>query len=108
MSVLAFDAVLDLQEEQGLVGVVLRHPSGVVLGLHQDERRALGLKGFVVLAFTVGDRGILSFCERTLDEMGQEHTQIQQGHLGWYLDLPDPDGIIIRLHTATTFDAEEA
>ena len=39
MSVLGFNPVLDLQEEHGLIGVVLRHRVGIVLGLHQNPTR---------------------------------------------------------------------
>jgi hypothetical protein len=105
---LAFEPILDLQEENGLVGVVLRHASGVVLGLHQDKLRARGLKGFVVVELTIADRVALERCAQALDGMGQVRSEIQQGHLGWYVDVPDPDGIVIRLHTATAVDAEEA
>ena len=108
MSVLAFEPILHLQEASGLVGVVLRHPSGVVIGLHQDPLRAEALKGFVVLALTVADGTALQRCRDALDELAQVHTDIEQGHVGWYLDIPDPDGVLIRLHTATTVDAEEA
>jgi hypothetical protein len=108
MSVLAFEPMLDLQEEAGLVGVVLRHASGLVVGLHQDRVRAAGISGFVVLTLSVADRAALHACATRLDEMGQTHSDIEQGHVGWYLDVADPDGIVIRLHTATTVDAEEA
>jgi hypothetical protein len=108
MSVFAFEPILDLQEAPGLVGVVLRHPSGIVIGLHQDAVRAAALRNFVIIALTVADRPSLQRCSALLDELGQVHTDIEQGHVGWYLDVPDPDGIFLRLHTATTVDAEEA
>ena len=108
MAVLAFEPMLDLEEAAGLVGVVLRHPSGAVLGLHQDPARAAAMRGFVTCILTVADREALEGAARELDSIGQAHTRISQGHLGWYLDIPDPDGMVVRLHTATTVDAEEA
>jgi hypothetical protein len=108
MSVFSFEAILDLQEEPGLVGVVLRHASGAVIGLHHDEERASAMRGFVTLALTVADMPGLQACARALDGLGQARGDIQVGHLGWYLDVPDPDGILIRLHTETEVDAEEA
>lgn len=108
MTVLGFESVLDLQEARGLAGVVLQHPSGAVLGLHQDARRCRALTGFVLVAMTVPDRAELTTWVDALDRMDQVHSTVQEGHLGWYVDLPDPDGILIRLHTATRFDAEEA
>lgn len=107
-SVLAFQPLLDLEEESGLVGVVLRHPSGVVVGLHQDAARSRAMRGFVMCVLTVEDRGALRTSADALSGMGEVPGPIRQGHLGWYLDLPDPDGIVVRLHTATTVDAEEA
>jgi catechol 2,3-dioxygenase-like lactoylglutathione lyase family enzyme len=108
MSVLGFEPVLDLQEADGLVGVVLRHPSDVTIGLHLDPRRASALKGFALLVLAVPDRAALEECGIDLNRIGQPHSPIAQGHLGWYLDVPDPDGILIRFHTQTSFDAEEA
>jgi hypothetical protein len=108
MSVLAFEPVLDLQEAEGLVGVVLRHPSDVTVGLHLDPRRAAALEGFALLVLAVPDRAALEQCAVDLDRISQPHSLIAQGHLGWYLDVPDPDGILIRFHTQTKFDAEEA
>jgi hypothetical protein len=36
------------------------------------------------------------------------HGAPEEGHLGTYVDVPDPDGIIVRLHTGSAPDAEEA
>jgi catechol 2,3-dioxygenase-like lactoylglutathione lyase family enzyme len=108
MSVLAFEPILDLQEADGLVGVVLRHPSDVTIGLHLDPPRAAALKGFAVLVPAVPNRAALKECAIDLDRIGQPHGPITPGHLGWYLDVPDPDGMLIRFHTQTSIDAEEA
>lgn len=108
MSVFAFEPILDLQEEPGLVGVVLRHASGLVVGLHRDRVRAAGIRAFAILTLAVADRAALRASATRLDELGQPHTDLAEGHLGWYMDVPDPDGMLIRLHTATTVDAEEA
>jgi catechol 2,3-dioxygenase-like lactoylglutathione lyase family enzyme len=107
-STLGFEPVLDLQEEPGLVGVVLRHRSGFVIGLHRDPGRARTLRGFVVLALTVPHLAALERCVTAFDRLGQEHSEIREGHLGWHADVPDPDGVLVRLHTATSFDADEA
>lgn len=108
VSVLGFQPVLDLQEAEGLVGVVLRHPTGFVVGLHQDPERARALAGFVILALAVADREGLQASAELLDRSRQQRSSIEEGHLGWYLDVADPDGVLIRLHTATAVDAEEA
>jgi catechol 2,3-dioxygenase-like lactoylglutathione lyase family enzyme len=86
----------------------LRHPLGFVLGLHQDATRATALRGFAVLGFSVGNHGWLQQWFEKLDHLGISHGPLEEGHLGWYMDVPDPDGILIRLHTGTAPDAEEA
>jgi len=110
VTVLGLVPVLDLEEEQGVVGVVLRHPLGFVVGLHQEPRRAAALRGFAVLGLTVRDRDQLQQWLDTLDRLGHSHGPVETGHIGWYMDIPDPDGILIRFHTGTTTspDAEEA
>lgn len=108
MAVLAFEPLLDLEDAPGLVGVVLRHPGGAVLGLHHDPRRAAAMKGFVMCVLAVADRPALEVAAGLFDTMRQPRGPVNQGHLGWYLDLPDPDGIVVRLHTSTSVDAEEA
>lgn len=35
-----------------------------------------------------------------LDQVGVNHSEVTEGTLGWALDIPDPDGIIIRLYSA--------
>jgi len=110
VSVFEFIPALDLEEEQGVVGVVMRHESGFVLGLHQEPERAKSLRGFAIIALTVGDREQLEEWLVTLDRLGHPHGPIEWGHLGWYVDVPDPDGIPVRLHTDTGLapDADEA
>jgi catechol 2,3-dioxygenase-like lactoylglutathione lyase family enzyme len=106
--ILGFKAVLDLEEEERLVGVVLRHPQGIVIGLHRDPQRSAILKDFALLGLTVLDREHLAQWACQLDRLKVSHRPIEEGHLGWYLDIIDPDGILVRLHTGIAPDAEEA
>jgi catechol 2,3-dioxygenase-like lactoylglutathione lyase family enzyme len=108
MSVLGFLPVLDLEEEQGLVGVVLRHPTGLVIGLHQEPVRAAALRGFALLGLAVADRDELEALVKHLDRQGVSHGALEEGHLGWYVDVADPDQILIRLHCGAVPYAEEA
>jgi hypothetical protein len=108
MSVLGFKPVLDLEEEAGVVGVVLRHEQGFAIGLHKDSSRAAALCGFAVLGLTVTDLSQLRRWADDLDRAGVDRGQLEEGHLGFYLDIPDPDGILVRIHTGGGPDAEEA
>ena len=110
VTLLGLVPVLDLEEEEGVVGVVLRHPLGFVVGLHREPERAAALRRFAVLGLTVLDRQQLQALVDLLDGRGQAHGPIEAGHLGWYVDVPDPDGILLRFHTGSgiTPDAEEA
>jgi catechol 2,3-dioxygenase-like lactoylglutathione lyase family enzyme len=106
--VFGFVPVLDLEEENEVVGVVLRHESGITLGLHLDDVRARALRGFAVLGLSVGSSAEMDEWRRQLDQLAVEHSELEEGHLGTYLDVPDPDGIVVRLHTGSVPDAEDA
>ncbi len=106
-TVLDFVPVLDIEVELGLVGVVLRHRCGVVVGLHHDPVRAAALSGFAVVGLAVRDETALSRWAEVLDEQGVPHGPIEEGHLGWYFDVPDPDGIAVRIHAGLPPYAEE-
>lgn len=107
-SVLGFDPVFDLEEESGPVGVILRHPSRIVLSCHLDGPRAAALAGFAVLGLQVADRGVLDDWCHHFDAVGQRHGPVSAGPLGWFVDVPDPDGIVVRLHSEPTPDPDEA
>ncbi len=108
MTTLGMVPMLHEEEEAEVVGVVLRHPEGFVIGLHRDTERAASLRGFAVLGLTLDDHNHLrQLCVR-LEERGIDHVPPEEGHIGWYVDVPDPDGILIRFHTGTAPDAEQA
>ena len=107
-AVLGFVPVLDFEEELGPTGVVLRHPIGLVVGLHQDPVRANVLRGFAVLSLAVADRQQLEQWATHLATRRIPHGEIREGHLGPYLEVPDPDGIIVRFHSGPAPSSEEA
>jgi catechol 2,3-dioxygenase-like lactoylglutathione lyase family enzyme len=108
MTTLGCVPVLDEEEENEVVGVVLRHPEGFVVGLHRDPQRAACLSGFAILGLMVdGSPQLRQLCDR-LDQNGVAHSAPAEGHIGWYVDVLDPDGILIRFHTGTAMAAEEA
>jgi catechol 2,3-dioxygenase-like lactoylglutathione lyase family enzyme len=107
-SALGFEPVLAFEEEDRVVGVAMKHPSGVRLGLHLEPRRARALRGFAVLSLRVSTREDLEAWSAHFDRLGVEHSVIAAGHPGFGLEVADPDGICVELHTIghpTTDDA---
>jgi len=108
VDVVGFEPVLDHEEEDRLTGTVLQHPSGVVLGLHVEPTLARMLVGFVVVSLCAGSKPDLEECSRRLALENVEHSEVRIGNLGWYLNMPDPDGILVELHTSEQPAVDEA
>lgn len=108
VAVLGFESFLDIEEEAGPVGVLLRNHAGVLIGLHCDPVRSAALRGFSILGLTIRDRSDLKAWTSWLDLTGVVHSPILDGHLGWFVEVPDPDGIIVRLHTPEMLDVDDA
>ena len=106
--VLGLEPVLDYEEEDRLVGVAMAAGSAVTLGLHLDPPRARAMAGFCVLALEVQDQGALGAWVDRLDGLGITHSGVREGHLGSYLEVADPDGVVVQLHTAEHPSADEA
>lgn len=103
--VFEFEILLYEEEELGPVGAVLRHPSGAIVGLHRvDAATVARLKGFSLLGLTADD---LRIWIRRLDELRVAHSDVTKGHTGYFVDVPDPNGMIVQLHTAEQPDVEE-
>ena len=94
-----FETRLTEEEEDRITGAVVVHASGVTLGLHAAPALARALRGFCSVALSVRDRmDLTSWCKH-LDTLGVEHSAPTEGHVGWYVHVPDPDGLVIELHT---------
>ena len=103
-----FEPRLTFEEEDRVIGVVLIHQSGLTLGLHYAPALARSLHGFCSVALSVGAVDDLDdWCTR-LDTLGVTRTAPAEGHLGWYVEVPDPDGLLIQLHTIGQPTADEA
>jgi catechol 2,3-dioxygenase-like lactoylglutathione lyase family enzyme len=99
---LAFDftPAWELREDGELRGAALRHPqSGLQLALRLDPERAVALAGFDALCLAVGTPSDLDAVLDRLDARGVDHGSPFPGHGGDAVDVPDPDGHLIRLHT---------
>ncbi|MGO9875823.1 MAG: VOC family protein [Acidimicrobiia bacterium] len=97
--VFGFEARMALEEDDRLVGIVVSHRSGLTLGLHDAPDLARALRGFCPFAFSIGTVDELSRWCSHLDTLGVNRCAPTEGHLGWYVEVPDPDGIIIGLNT---------
>jgi catechol 2,3-dioxygenase-like lactoylglutathione lyase family enzyme len=108
VNVFGFEPCLMLEEEDVVTGVVLQHDTGLTVVLVEAPAQAAALRGFCAVAFCVGERGDLTrWCAR-LDEMGIAHSDERDGHFGWFVQVPDVDGIVLELHTFGFPTAEEA
>jgi catechol 2,3-dioxygenase-like lactoylglutathione lyase family enzyme len=99
IDVLGFEPRLCLEEEDNVVGVVLAQSSGLTLGLHYAPELAHAHEGFCSIALSVGTIDDLTRWCTYLDTLGVSHSAPAEGHLGWYVEVPDPDGHVIQLHT---------
>ena len=107
--VFGFDCVLIEEDEDRVIMVMLEHPEGMVLCLHQgsDPDPAWHeLASAAVLSFRVADRADLELWDKRLAELAVEHSSPRQAHLGWALDVTDPSGLRIQLHTNEVISAD--
>jgi catechol 2,3-dioxygenase-like lactoylglutathione lyase family enzyme len=108
IEVLGFEPSLSVEDEDHVIGIVLDHPSGLALGLHLAPALARALRGFCSVALSVGEPADLARCCERLDALGISHSQPGEGHLGWFVEIPDPDGLVIQLHTTGQPSSDEA
>lgn len=97
---------IEFVEDGRLVGVALCDAGRTLsLALRTDPDRAASLRDFDPLALAVPTRLELERWRDHLDQLGETHGGIVQGHQGWALvGLRDPDGIEIRLYTQERHD----
>ena len=108
IAVFGFEPRMLVEEEDRVVGVVVAQPSGLTLGLHHAPALARALEGFCSIALSVAaDDDLAVWCDR-FDALGVGHSLPCEGHLGRYVAVPDPDGLVIELHTLDQPAADEA
>lgn len=83
--------------------VILRHPSGFLIGLTAHGRNDAGpflewRTGFDHVALTVGSGEELRSWGQRLDERGIERSEIKRTPLGTLITLRDPDNIQLELY----------
>ena len=109
--VLGFERVLIEEDEDRITMVMLEHPEGMLLCLRQPPDLSPAWQGLgsaaAVLSFRVASRADLVLWDKRLTELGAKHSSPRQAHLGWALDVIDPSGIRIQLHTREAISAGE-
>lgn len=104
-TIFGFEILLYEEEETMGVGAVLRHPSGVLVGLHQVDAAVLtALEGFSILGLTTDD---LSAWVDELDRLGATHGQVTRSSVGQFVEVIDPCGTVVQLHTREQPNVEE-
>jgi catechol 2,3-dioxygenase-like lactoylglutathione lyase family enzyme len=101
--VLGLQVLVDFPDEDGVVrglAGLLPGPPPVAVALREHPTAAAGAAGFDPVSFAIADRDAALAWAAHLDQLGVEHSGVTEGTLGWTLDIPDPDGIIVRLYSA--------
>ena len=99
-TVLGFRSVLDEESEDGIITVTLEHPlNGIIVCLIAAPPQARVMADFSPLSLAVASATELDRWENHLAALGIEHTESRNAYLGWALDVIDPDGKRIQLHT---------
>jgi len=106
-----FECVLIEEEEDRVTALMLEHPAGMLLALHlapdlvpPPPGRGLGT---AALSFRVGSQADLLLWDKRLTELGIEHSGPREAHLGWALDVVDPSGLRVQLHTHELVSADD-
>jgi catechol 2,3-dioxygenase-like lactoylglutathione lyase family enzyme len=109
-SVAWYRALLDLRlwaefvEDGVLRGAALIDPRGRFNIALRDRTVCAGqpdLRGFDVLAFVPATRAVLDDMVSRCERLGIEHSGIQPTPAGPRLDIPDPDGTVLRFYHFT-------
>ena len=96
------------EEESEVVGAVLSLGGAPDVGMHLDPERAVALAGFCFVAVEVDDLEALSTWHRWLDQNGVPHSEAVEGLLGWHIDVRDPDGFVVQIHTRERPSVDES
>ncbi|MCP2342073.1 VOC family protein [Actinomadura rupiterrae] len=98
---LGYVADVEYVEKGELIALVMRHPNGGPLFAFQhDPEHAEGAAGFDYFAIGVPDQESIEALAETFTALGEEHTGVHFGSVGWNLTLArDPDGHQLRFYT---------
>ena len=105
IEVFDFSPTLIEESEDAVTGAVVEHPSGLMIGLHQDADRCAALSRFVVLALATAD---LPAWATVLDERRVAHSAVESDSLGQRLQVQGPGGLAVEIHSLQQPDLDEA
>jgi catechol 2,3-dioxygenase-like lactoylglutathione lyase family enzyme len=106
-TVLGFRSVLDEETEDGIATVTLEHPSsGIILCLFVAPPQAQAMADFNPVSLSVASASEMNRWEDHLSGLGIEHSAPRNAYLGWAMDVIDPDGKRIQLHTRERISAD--
>ncbi len=98
--VFGFVQEIEFAEDGVLADVAHRHPETALrLALRGDPQRSRVMAGFDLAALAVSTLADLQTMAARAASLGARHGPITKGHRGWACDIPDPDGILVRLYT---------
>lgn len=100
-----FETVLITEDEDRVTGALIRHDSGLFIGLHGAAEPSAALEGFAVIGLTVSD---IELWPSYLDAKGTGRSEVFDGHLGKFLRVYGPNGLVVEIHTPVQPSAEDA
>jgi catechol 2,3-dioxygenase-like lactoylglutathione lyase family enzyme len=109
--VFGFERILIEEAEDFVTRIVLEHPEGMLLQLCRPADLALAVQpadGVAVLSFRVASQEDLAAWAARLTELGVSHSGPRQAHLGWALNVTDPSGLRIQLHTYEAISSDDS
>jgi catechol 2,3-dioxygenase-like lactoylglutathione lyase family enzyme len=104
--VLNFRVVIYEETEDAIVAATLEHRSGLMLCLLAAPVLARTMVDFCPLSLAVPDQEELGRWQEYLANLAVEHSPSRPANVGWALDVIDPDGIKIQLHTHETISID--
>jgi catechol 2,3-dioxygenase-like lactoylglutathione lyase family enzyme len=98
--VFGFVQEIEFVEDGVLAGVALRYPGTALrLAVRKDPERSRLMAGFDLVAVAVSTLADLQAIAARAARLGTGPGPVAQGRQGWACDIPDPDGILVRLYT---------
>lgn len=93
---------------RGLAGMLPDTEPPVAVALRENPQAASGVRGFDPVSFAIADLAAADAWAEHPDALGVQHSPVTDVTLGWVLDVPDPDGTVIRLYSTERHDIDQA